>query len=260
MLIICYIKMIENRNTLSAIKLFQLFGGRIAEPNGLGISEKTLRELLQQEILSPHSQGGYQLSPLPPFLRPPPYHLVKELLPYEGSSFFNQESVVGLGSILRNNKIETVVELGCWHGISTIFMAAFLPLNGTVYAVDHWQGSAEHTQNCSMLYNQFLSNVIRTRLTDQIVPIKMTTLEASRKYFPPIDLIYVDASHDEDSVLQDLEAWYPHIEMSGGILCGDDFFWGKDEGYPVQKALKRFTNKRPFSIENRGTFWQVVKT
>ena len=258
MLIIYYINMAENRNILSAIKLFQLFGGRIAEPNGLGISKKTLSELLRQEILSPSSQGGYQLSPLPSFLRPAPYHLVKELLPFEGSSFFNQESVVGLGNILRKNKIETVVELGCWHGISTIFMATFLPLRGTVYAVDHWQGSAEHTQDCSMLYNQFLSNVIRTRLTDQIVPLRMTTLEASRKHFPPIDLIYVDASHDEDSVLQDLEAWYPHVEMSGGILCGDDFLWGKDKGYPIQKALKRFTNKSSLSFENQGTFWRVV--
>jgi len=251
--------MIENRNILSAIKLFQLFGGRIAQPYGLGISEKTLRELLRQEILSPCSQGGYQLTPLPPFLLPAPYHLVKELLSFEGSSFFNQESVAGLGNILRNNKIETIIELGCCHGISTIFMATFLPLNGMVYAVDHWQGSTEHTQDCSMPYNQFLSNVIRTRLTDQIIPLKMTPLEASRNIFPPIDLIYVDASHDEDSVLQDLEAWYPHVEMSGGILCGDDFLWGKDEGYPIQKALKRFTNKSSLLFENQGTFWRVLR-
>ena len=92
--------------------------------------------------------------------------------------------------------------------------------------VDHWKGSAEHTQDCSHLYRQFLSNVIRTRLTHQIIPLKMTTLEASKYSFPPIDLLYVDASHDEDSVLQDLEAWAPLIQQSGGILCGDDFLWG----------------------------------
>lgn len=77
--------MMENRNTLSTIKLLQLFSRKIAEPYGFGISKKTSEVLLRREILSPYSQGEYQLTPLSLFLRPSPYHLVKELLPFEGS-------------------------------------------------------------------------------------------------------------------------------------------------------------------------------
>ncbi|MCB1110951.1 MAG: class I SAM-dependent methyltransferase [Chlamydiia bacterium] len=249
----------QNRNILSAIKLFQLFGGILPSPEALGISLSTLQTLLERDLIIPHGPKGFSLSPLPSFLLPAPYNQVEEPLPFNGHNYFNKDSVMGLGALLRENKIETVVELGCWQGISTIFMATFLPSYGRVYAVDHWKGSAEHTQDCSHLYHQFLSNVIRTRLTDQIIPLKMTTLEASKRPFPPIDLLYVDASHDETSVFQDLEAWYPLIQQSGGILCGDDFLWGQDKGFPIQKALKRFTQKHHLQVESQGTFWRIIK-
>lgn len=244
-----------NRNTLSAIKLFQLHGGTIDVPQSLGISNETLQTLTNAEIIAPNPYQGYSLCPLPSFLRPPPYHTLETLLPYDSTSFFNKDCVIGLGNLLRENAVETVVELGSWKGISTIFLATFLPLHGKVYAIDHWKGSAEHTEDCSQLYHQFLSNVIHTRLTDQIIPLKMTTLEASKQTYPPIDLLFVDASHDERSVLEDLEAWYPHIRLSGGSLCGDDYLWGKERGYPVQRALKRFTQKHSLSYKTQGTFW-----
>lgn len=245
-----------NRNTLSAIKLFQLFGGSLSDPLALGISDESLQSLIDLEVIERRDKG-YALSPLPHFFLPPPYNELTQLLPFDNGSFFKKECVVSLGSILRERRIETVVELGCWKGISTIFMAIFLPLHGKVYAVDHWKGSAEHTQDCSMLYPQFLSNVIRTRLTDQIIPLKMTTLEASRLSLPSIDLIYVDASHDEDSVYQDLNAWYPHVQLSGGILCGDDYLWGEEMGFPVQKALKRFAKERSLTFDTHKNFWKI---
>jgi hypothetical protein len=50
-----------------------------------------------------------------------------------------------------------------------------------------------------------------------------------------LDLIYIDASHDEVSVLIDNACWYPNVKV-GGILCGHDFSI-KSGG--VKKALDR---------------------
>jgi cephalosporin hydroxylase len=54
------------------------------------------------------------------------------------------------------------------------------------------------------------------------------------------DLVYIDASHLEENVVADLEAWYPKVR-AGGLLCGHD--WGYYEG--VEKAVHRFLTNHP---------------
>ena len=35
-------------------------------------------------------------------------------------------------------------------------------------------------------------------------------------------MLYIDGAHDYDSVLQDIELYYPKIK-SGGLICGHDY-------------------------------------
>lgn len=191
-------------------------------------------------------------------LLPPPYSSLEEILPFNGLSWYG--NAFQLETLIRDNNVKTVVELGSWIGISTAHIASLLPPEGKVYAVDHWLGSADHhaIQELSPLlphlYEQFLSNVIHMGQAEKITPVRMTTLEAAQTLNIIPDLVYVDASHDEESVYRDLTAWYPFVKKQG-ILCGDDWGWG--EGLPVQRAVIRFAQEQQLAIETAGWFWQL---
>jgi predicted O-methyltransferase YrrM len=154
----------------------------------------------------------------------------------------------------------TVIEVGCWLGLSTRHMASLLPTGGVVYAVDHWRGSAENqpgqhawTPKLPFLYEQFLSNVIHAGLTDKIIPVRMESLEASRylAHLRP-DFIYIDASHDYDAVYADIAAWYPFVQ-GRGLICGDDYLDG--EGLPIKRAVDQFARDHNLVVKNIESFW-----
>lgn len=86
----------------------------------------------------------------------------------------------------------------------------------------------------------------------------MTTLEAGeefKKNGPILDLVYVDASHDEASVYADLNAYFPLVK-GHGVICGDDWGWGSQLGFPVSTAVHRFAIENNLRIEViDGWFW-----
>jgi hypothetical protein len=53
------------------------------------------------------------------------------------------------------------------------------------------------------------------------------------------DIIYIDASHDYESVKTDILSWFPKLK-TGGIICGDDYI----TGWPgVVRAVNEFFGK-----------------
>lgn len=126
-------------------------------------------------------------------------------------------------------KSRCVLELGSWKGRSTSVLAHHTP--GIVVAVDTWQGSVEHQQQlkgkpASGVYHAFCSNTSRY---DNVWPLLANSLSAARtlSHGPMrFDLIFIDASHDYESVKADIQAWLPLL-AEGGILCGHDYMrWG----------------------------------
>ena len=64
---------------------------------------------------------------------------------------------------------------------------------------------------------------------------------------PPrsLDFVYIDASHDYDSVVADLDAWADRVRP-GGLLCGHDYWDGIRGGHPygVRRAVDEFCARR----------------
>jgi predicted O-methyltransferase YrrM len=59
-----------------------------------------------------------------------------------------------------------------------------------------------------------------------------------------LDFVYIDARHDYEGVLEDLEAWWPKLKV-GGLIAGHDYvpdqIKEKEGAFGVQKAVKEFT-------------------
>lgn len=192
---------------------------------------------------------------------PNPYNELKEILPFNPHGWYGNGSWIE--KLMTNNKINTVIEVGSWLGCSTRHIASLLQPNGKLYAVDTWEGSIEHHQNkewnamLPALYNQFLSNIIHAQLTDIVIPVRMASLNAVKKLkqvLIEVDMVYIDAAHDTESVLKDLEAYSPLVKKDKGILCGDDWGWET-----VRAAVYQFAKKYNLTIYADHNFWFLKK-
>ncbi|HWB51991.1 MAG TPA: class I SAM-dependent methyltransferase [Stellaceae bacterium] len=166
-----------------------------------------------------------------------------------------------------------IVEVGVWKGGSTVYMAQAakkLGLTTVVIAVDTWLGSSEHWLNSDFfsemsfisgypaLFQKFMSNVIRSEVSDHVLPIPIASIGAAQilsSLGVAPEVIHLDAAHDYDSVTADLRSWWPAL-APGGLLIGDDYpGWTS-----VQRAFDDFFGALGLTpLENDGTKCRVRK-
>jgi hypothetical protein len=141
---------------------------------------------------------------------------------------------------------QRIVEVGSWSGRSTRALADNTP--GRVWAIDTFLGSKEHQPLLSQkpqnwLYEQFLEN---TKGLSNLEVMRMTSLEASKKLQDErFDMVFIDASHDYQSVKQDIEAWLP-LMLPGALFSGHDYNYASvkqavDECLPAIPRVKAFS-------------------
>ena len=172
-------------------------------------------------------------------------------------------------------KPRLIVEVGSWKGASALEMAAIAQGAGLptqILCVDTWLGALEFWTDPNdserylslqlkhgypTVYYQFLANVCHKGFQDRIVPFPQTASTASlwlRYYGITPELVYIDASHEEEHVYEDL-CNYWDVVADGGVLFGDDYFsW---DG--VRLAVDRFAKeqrKEPSFIDDK---WVLSK-
>lgn len=122
------------------------------------------------------------------------------------------------GELLASNipYMANILELGAWKGRSTVLLAQ--STKGTVVSIDTFRGSEEHGQ-CDN-YDEFLKNLEREGVMN-VRPIRMTSLEAALQFPDQVDVLFIDAAHDFDSVLQDFAIWQKWVPQGGMIAFHD---------------------------------------
>jgi len=178
-------------------------------------------------------------------------------------------------SMLDIVKPRLIIEVGSWKGDSAALMASYLAekqIDGALICVDTWLGGIEHIGSDDLkwglkqfskygyptLYFNFLANMVHKNVHRLVIPIPNTSVIAGR-YLQnrkiSADLIYLDASHDEDDVYADLQTYWP-ILRPGGVMLGDD--WSA-RWHGVICAASRFTREKHLTLQTAGEKWFVQK-
>ena len=126
---------------------------------------------------------------------------------------------------------DTFVEVGAWKGQSIIHLAQRLQdqeKEVKLFAVDTFSGDSDTGKQ--KVYADFCDNRKKARCEITAVISESVTAAAD---FSNASLagVFIDAAHDYDSVLADLNAWLPKVK-EGGIFAGHDI-----DSPNVQRAL-----------------------
>jgi hypothetical protein len=198
------------------------------------------------------------------------YEGIEDLLPLDLQGW-NGDRAVHL-DLIDEVRPSLILEVGTWKGQSAIHMGTHLKARGLdakIICVDAWLGALEFWDHLAdtpernlllkngypQIYFQFLSNVVHSGLQAHILPFPNTSLIAAR-YFANqgirAELIYIDASHEYEDVLADLEAYWPLL-APGRLVFDDDYnsYWPG-----VRKAVREFAKKRHLEVRLREkNFW-----
>ena len=136
-----------------------------------------------------------------------------------------------------NNDMVNVVELGSWLGSSTRFILNNTK-NANVFAVDHWSDNIKDYGNgkggtkndpgiekIGTLWETFLVNCWEFK--ERLYPIREYTnkgLDILNMLGIDVDLVYIDASHGYEDVLDDINKSLKYFPNA--IIMGDDWNWG----------------------------------
>lgn len=134
-----------------------------------------------------------------------------------------------VGSLARQAPEQgAYVEIGCWEGRSAVAIAQAISPR-VLFCVDHWRGNEEEGDAESVglarardIGATFAENM-RLMAPDNWIQDRRDWRDWARSWDVPIAFLHLDASHDEASVRECLEAVRPFL-VPHAVLCGDDSY------------------------------------
>lgn len=150
-----------------------------------------------------------------------------------------------------NGKLK-IAEIGVYQGRGTSIWNTILINAGVDYeykAIDHFEGSSEHDKTINY-YERTLNNL--KPILDKIDIVKNDSIAESKNYDDEyFDIIYIDASHEYEYVIDDIKNWLPKVKKNG-IICGDDY----SSDWPgVVKAVNEVFNDKVNFVGTHQQWW-----
>ena len=135
-----------------------------------------------------------------------------------------------------------MVEVGSLFGCTSRHLLKYCPQIEVLYAVDLQK--PDPAQDC-------LAGLPRARF------VQGYSHEIARRFDDAsLDLVFIDADHSRESVLEDLKAWVSKVK-EGGVIAGHDF--GAVHHPGVKEAVKEFFrgHPHPIRLEANKVWWTV---
>jgi predicted O-methyltransferase YrrM len=176
-----------------------------------------------------------------------------------------------LAGLMQELGLKTFVEVGAKEGRTTGHILKTIP-DSTAIAIDPWMANpAEQNGDVkretyekwdfAKIEAEFWANVgdakdrcrmLRRTSLDAAEAMKRGEEEEGAKH--DIDIVFIDALHDYESVKADIAAWLPLVR-SGGVLAGHDF----NHKWPgVERAVAENFNLMEVGV-GPDSVWFVVK-
>lgn len=160
--------------------------------------------------------------------------------------------------LARKNQPIKILEIGSWIGASAITWATAIQLynggSGQIFCIDSWEsrpfnqinhsGWNLHMENLlkhDFAFDLFNHNIQCSKMNSMIHVIRgVSSSIVSNLSNETFDIIYIDASHDYESVKRDIQNSKPKL-VNSGVLCGDDLELKLEE--VDQKGVKEHLEK-----------------
>jgi predicted O-methyltransferase YrrM len=118
----------------------------------------------------------------------------------------------------------SIVEIGSWHGRSTIWLAAGARSGrgARVVAIDPHSGTSlrETGEDTEPMLR---ANLERAGVSGQVDVVVSTSAEAAAAWARPVSLLWLDGDHVFEAVKLDLELWEPHLLSGAAVALHDTF-------------------------------------
>jgi hypothetical protein len=172
-----------------------------------------------------------------------------------------------------------IVVVGAWLGRNVRTLAAaqreaFGHEVGRIFVIDTWKGSAEDPDRdletgrypdrgtkrypSHYLWSVFYRGLSAYIEEGRVIPLRMASMEACGLLcFSSADLVFIDGSHEETAVRDDIFGWLPFVRP-GGLLAGHDFFEDGKVCPGVKAAVEKLVpdyRRGPGSI----WYWRVLR-
>lgn len=110
-----------------------------------------------------------------------------------------------------------IVEIGSWKGKSTICLGLGSQAGEgiRIFAVD---------PHADYRHGEFKENIERAGIADLVTPVRGLSQDVVEDFDEPIELLFVDGSHEEEDVRHDFETWVPKV-VEGGTVAFHDTTW-----------------------------------
>jgi len=136
-----------------------------------------------------------------------------------------------LAELINNEKLKSVVELGIGKSQTFGYLLTHCP-NAVIIGVDQWKKLPERKVPGAETYESWDMELLKTRAHDLVnqhptkaIVFDMTTTEAVKHVKDEsIDLLFIDADHTYEGVMNDIQNWLPKVK-EGGYIYGHDIDW-----------------------------------
>jgi predicted O-methyltransferase YrrM len=126
---------------------------------------------------------------------------------------------------------KTFVEVGCKEGRTTGFVLANCP-DVRVIAIDPWMKQPKSDDSTRETYEDWDFEKIERTFWENVGEHKdrctmwirrsVSAAPQVAQDHGSVDVVFIDALHDYESVKQDISLWWPLVR-EGGFICGHDF-------------------------------------